>query len=160
MILYHGSYIEVARPDYWKGRIKLDFGRGFYTTPYKEQALKWTERFLRRYGSRVISIYEFDEVKALENLRVLKFPKYGEDWLDFITLCRLGIGKNDNCDLIIGSVANDRVFDQLEAYFNGYSDKLTAIKNLRYEEPNLQYCFANQKTMDEYLIFTGSEVIA
>jgi hypothetical protein len=26
MILYHGSYIEVAKPDYWRGREKLDFG--------------------------------------------------------------------------------------------------------------------------------------
>jgi hypothetical protein len=148
------------KPDYWKGRAKLDFGRGFYTTPYMGQALKWTERFLRRYGSRIISQYEFDEMKARETLRILDFPAYSEDWLDFITLCRLGIGNNENYDLIIGSVANDKVFDELEAYFSGYSDKLTAIENLRYEEPNLQYCFTNQKTIDEYLHFLNSEVIA
>jgi hypothetical protein len=159
MILYHGSFVEIEKPDYWRGRVKVDFGRGFYTTPYREQALKWSERFLRRYGSRVISRYEFDEEKARKDLRILEFPKYSEDWLDFITLCRLGIGKNENYDLIIGSVANDKVFDALEAYFNGYSDKVTAIQKLRYEGPNLQYCFANQKTMDGYLKFIDSEVI-
>ena len=159
MILYHGSYTEVVQPDYWRGRQKVDFGRGFYTTPYREQALKWSERFLSRYNSRVISLYEFDETGAQENLRILEFPAYSEDWLDFITLCRLGIGSNANYDLIIGSVANDKVFDELEAYFNGYSDKLTAIQKLRYEEPNLQYCFVNQATIDTYLHFLRSEVI-
>jgi hypothetical protein len=159
MILYHGSFTEVARPDYWRSRVKVDFGRGFYITPYREQALKWSERFLRRYGSRVVSQYEFDEKGARENLRILEFPKYNEEWLDFITLCRLGIGNNESYDLIIGSVANDKVFDALEAYFNGYSDKVTAIQKLRYEEPNLQYCFANQETIDEYLTFITSEAI-
>jgi hypothetical protein len=159
MILYHGSFTEVAKPDFWRGREKLDFGRGFYTTPYREQAIKWSERFIRRYGRRVVSRYEFDEIKAREDLRILEFPKYSETWLDFVTLCRMGVGSNVDCDLIIGSVANDKVFDELEAYFNGYSDKLTAIKNLRYEEPNLQYSFANQETIEGYLHFLKSEVI-
>jgi hypothetical protein len=158
VILYHGSSVEVAKPDYWRGRVKLDFGRGFYTTPYIEQALKWTERFRYRHKSRVISQYEFDETKARANLRILEFPKYSEDWLNFVTLCRLGISEVENYDLIIGSVANDKVFDELEAYFNGYSDKVTAIEKLRYEEPNLQYCFANQDTIDAYLRFIKSEV--
>ena len=78
MILYHGSFIEVAQPDYWRGRVRVDFGRGFYTTPYREQAIKWTERFTHRYGSRVISSYTFDEVKARKNLRLLEFQAYSE----------------------------------------------------------------------------------
>jgi hypothetical protein len=159
VILYHGSFTEVAKPDFWRGREKLDFGRGFYTTPYREQALKWSERFTRRYGRRVVSSYAFDEAEARKNLRILEFPKYSEDWLDFITLCRMGAGSNAGYDLIIGSVANDKVFDALEAYFNGYSDKQAAIKNLRYEEPNVQYSFANQEAIDRYLHFLKSEAM-
>jgi len=159
MILYHGSYTEVTEPDYWRGRERLDLGRGFYTTPNREQAAKWAERFQRRYGSKVISLYEFDEVAAYRELRILEFNKYSEDWLEFITLCRMGAGANSDYDLIIGSVANDKVFDALEAYFNGFSDKTTAIQRLRYEEPNVQYCFANQETIDGYLRFLSSEVL-
>jgi len=159
MILYHGSYMAVEKADYWRGREKLDFGRGFYTTPYIEQAIKWSERFLRRYGSRVVSSYEFDEAAARENLRILEFPAYNEDWLEYVTLCRMGVGNNENYDLIIGSVANDKVFEALEAYFNGYSNKTAAIKKLRFEGPNLQYCFANQNTIDTYLKFVGSDAI-
>jgi hypothetical protein len=156
MLLYHGSYLEISQPDVGRSREKLDFGRGFYTTPYKEQAVNWTRHFLRRYGTRVVSTYEFDETA---DLHVLNFPAYSEDWLDFVTLCRLGVGNNKPYDLIIGSVANDKVFDALEAYFNGFSDKAAAIQKLRYEKPNLQYCFVNQEAMTEHLRFVSSEVI-
>ena len=34
MTLYHGSYLEIAKPDLKHSRANLDFGSGFYTTPY------------------------------------------------------------------------------------------------------------------------------
>ena len=41
MILYHGSYVEVSKPDISHSRLNVDFGRGFYTTPILEdEALK------------------------------------------------------------------------------------------------------------------------
>lgn len=41
MTLYHGSYIEISNPDLIHSRPNVDFGRGFYTTPIYEQAVKW-----------------------------------------------------------------------------------------------------------------------
>lgn len=41
MILYHGSYLEIAEPDLVHSRFNVDFGRGFYVTPLYEQAEKW-----------------------------------------------------------------------------------------------------------------------
>jgi hypothetical protein len=69
MILYHGSSVKVEKPSISYSRIKTDFGKGFYTTPYREQA----------------------------------------------------------------------------------------IERLRYEKPNLQYCFKNQETIDKFLTFNNSE---
>ena len=40
MILYHGSYPEIQTPDLLHSRENVDFGRGFYTTPIYEQAVK------------------------------------------------------------------------------------------------------------------------
>lgn len=40
MILYHGSYLEIQTPDLVHSRDNVDFGRGFYTTPLYEQAVK------------------------------------------------------------------------------------------------------------------------
>ena len=42
MIIYHGSYTEVRKPDIKYSRINLDFGRGFYVTPIEEQAKNWS----------------------------------------------------------------------------------------------------------------------
>ena len=36
MIVYHGSYCRVERPELTFSREKLDFGKGFYITPIRE----------------------------------------------------------------------------------------------------------------------------
>ncbi len=46
MILYHGSYLEIAEPDLTHSRSNVDFGCGFYVTPLYEQAVKWCGKFL------------------------------------------------------------------------------------------------------------------
>jgi hypothetical protein len=160
MILYHGSSVEVKKPDLVYSRIKTDFGTGFYTTPYREQAEKWAMRFKRSEKSGVVSAYEFsDDILSSGQIKVLEFDAYSEEWLDFVTECRKGLITGDRYDLIIGSVANDKVFDAVEAYFNGFFDKEKAIERLRYEKPNLQYCFKNNETIDKYLKFKGMEAL-
>lgn len=61
MILYHGSYLEIAEPDLKHSRPNVDFGLGFYTTPLHEQAEKWCGKFKRRGKDGIISCYIFDE---------------------------------------------------------------------------------------------------
>ncbi len=45
MIIYHGSYMEIVRPDLKHSRPNVDFGLGFYTTPIYDQAVKWCGKF-------------------------------------------------------------------------------------------------------------------
>ena len=33
MILYHGSYVVVDKPDLEHSRLNVDFGKSFYVTP-------------------------------------------------------------------------------------------------------------------------------
>ena len=153
MILYHGSYVEIEQPDLEHSRNNVDFGRGFYTTPLYEQAEKWCGKFKRRNQSGVVSKYRFDEEK-MQNLKILKFDSYSEEWLDFILVCRKGNDVTDY-DLVIGGVANDKVFNTVELFFDGLIDKAEAIHRLRYEEPNLQMCFRTEKAI-EGLHFEGS----
>ena len=47
MLVYHGSDVEIKTPDVFHSRLHLDFGKGFYTTPLKRQAVKWCDRFLK-----------------------------------------------------------------------------------------------------------------
>ena len=154
MKLYHGSFVAVDRPDLMHSRSNVDFGRGFYTTPIYEQAEKWCSRFKRRGKDCIISIYRFDEA-AYASLNVLKFDTYSEKWLDFILNCRRD-QDSTNYDLVIGGVANDKVFNTVELYFDGLIDKKEAISRLRYEKPNLQMVFRTGKALS-YLQFEGCE---
>lgn len=154
MILYHGSYVEIQRPELSFSRDNVDFGKGFYTTPIYEQAVKWCGKFIRRNKNGVVSRYEFDD-NAFEKLKVLNFDTYSEEWLDFILVCRQG-KDNTDYDIVIGGVADDKVFNTVELYFDNLIDKEEAIKRLKYEKPNLQVCLRTQKAID-YLRFEGSE---
>lgn len=71
--------------------------------------------------------------------------------------CRKGKDETDY-DLVIGGVANDKVFNTVELFFDGLIDKNEAIKRLRYEKPNLQICFRTEKAL-ELLRFEGSEMV-
>lgn len=156
MILYHGSFLEIAEPDLVHSRSNVDFGRGFYVAPLYEQAVKWCGKFKRRGRDGVISHYVFDEI-CEDELKVLKFDSYSEDWLEFILNCRREKDTTDY-DLVVGGVANDRVFNTVELYFDGLIDKKEAINRLRYEKPNLQICFRTEKAL-RHLHFEGSERI-
>ena len=157
MILYHGSYLAIPRPDLRHSRDNVDFGKGFYTTPFFEQAVKWCGKFKRRGQKGIVSRYEFDE-SAYERLQVRKVDTYSEEWLDFILNCRKG---NDHSvyDIVIGGVANDKVFNTVELYFDNLIDKKEAIKRLRYEKPNQQICFRTEIALKEYLHFEGSKEV-
>lgn len=154
MIVYHGSYTEIPFPDSKHSRANVDFGRGFYTTPIYDQAAKWCEKFKRRGKTGIVSQYLFNE-NAYRELNVLIFDSYSEDWLDFILNCRSGNDSSDY-DIVIGGVANDKVFNTVELYFDHLIDKKEAIKRLRYEKPNLQICFRTQTALENYLHYERS----
>ena len=137
MILYHGSYLEITKPDLKYSRANVDFGRGFYTTPIYEQAVKWCGKFKRSGRNGIVSHYEFDEA-AYEELD-------GQD--------------NSGYDIVVGGVANDKVFNTVELYFSHLIDKGEAIKRLRYEKPNLQVCFRTEIAIEKYLYFRRSEQV-
>lgn len=97
--------------------------------------------------------YEFNEL-AYHQLNVLNFTTYSEAWLNFIINCRQG--KNiTNYDLVIGGVANDKVFNTIELYFAELINKIEAIKSLQYEKPNLQFAFRTNEAI-AFLRFKGS----
>ena len=158
MRIYHGSYIEVQKPDVTLSRNNVDFGKGFYTTPIKDQAIKWAKRFKKGKGRSIISIYEMDENKIWKDFFVKEFSEYSDEWLDYILACRKGEDA-EKFDVVIGGVANDKVFDTIELFFDGLIEKSVAIERLRYEKPNLQICFCLQAAIDECVTFVESEVL-
>ena len=106
MILYHGSYLAIENPDLLHSRPNLDFGKGFYLTSIREQAEKWCGKFVKRGKEGVISNYMLDE-DLFQQLKVLQFDTYSEEWLEFILACRSGKDSSDY-DAVSGGIANEK----------------------------------------------------
>lgn len=158
MKIYHGSYVEVSIPDVHHSRKNVDFGQGFYVTPLKDQAVQWSMRFKRHQQKAVVTSYDFDEIECRKNYKILEFASYSREWLEYIVNCRRG-QCIEEADVVIGGVANDKVFNTIELYFEGLIEQDEAIKRLRYEKPNLQMCIRNQKIIEQHLRFVESEEI-
>ena len=151
MTLYHGSKDIVEYPEIRKARFNKDFYFGFYCTNIEKQAERWATR----YGEKgYINRYEYTENTEL---KILRFEKMTEEWLDFILNCRSGKDSTDY-DLVVGGVANDKVFNTVELFFDELIDKTEAINRLRYEKPNLQISFRTEKALS-LLHFEGSETL-
>ncbi len=84
MINYHGSYVEVNTPDIYHSRESVDFGKGFYITPLKEQAEKWAARFKKRGKYSTITKYELDMELCKEHYKILEFTSYSKEWLEYM----------------------------------------------------------------------------
>jgi hypothetical protein len=121
MKVYHGSSIIVNNPDVNFSRRNLDFGKGFYVTSYQEQAENWAKRkALRKGTSPIVSTYTLNE--DFEGFRVLRFEQDNKAWIDFVCACRSGKDIYRNYDIIIGSVANDKVYTAVDMYYRGIWD--------------------------------------
>lgn len=148
MRLYHSSDVSVSKPDTIHSRDFLDFGKGFYLTSIHIQAVKYAQRFLRRQKDAWLNAYEFEFEPS--EWKILKFDSYDRDWLCFVANCRAGKDDTD-FDLIIGGIANDKVVETLDRYFEGELSENETLGLLKYEKPNIQYCIRSQRMLDECL---------
>jgi hypothetical protein len=83
MTLYHGSNTIVETPRLIVHNRFLDFGNGFYTTPNKDQAVKFAQIVVqRRGGTEIVSMYD-----------IMKFPSL-PNWIYCILLMPIPRGSN------------------------------------------------------------------
>ncbi len=151
MRLYHASTMIIEEPDVQHSRDKLDFGREFYLTSIREQAVRYAERFTIRNFEAFINEYDLDD--DTPEFHIKTFPSYDADWLDYVAQCRKGLQKEHIYDAVSGGVANDKVFNTIDLYFAGLISKEEALGRLKYVKPNHQICILNQSMMDRHLHF-------
>lgn len=150
MEVYHTSNIRVENPDTMHSRRELDFGPGFYFTTIRQQAEKYAFRFTRRNEQAWLNIYDFSE--CWNGWRVRLFDCYDEEWLDFVIACRNGEVAGDY-DLIVGGVADDKVFDTVDLYTDKLISKDEALRRLAYVKPNIQYCIRTDEMLKQCITF-------
>jgi len=149
MILYHGSNVVVKKPEILQSGRMLDFGTGFYTTSNKEQAIRWAEKVSvrREPKNQVLSIYEIDFGAAKKELEIIHFDAPNAEWLDFVCNNRCGRKTVTPYDIVIGPVADDKVYSVIQFYENGVYNREDAIKRLKVEGLYNQILFHTEKAL-------------
>ncbi len=157
MILYHGSNVEVKEPRLLKSDRMLDFGTGFYLTSSFEQADRWAYRttLRRRTGAPVITVFNFDETQQ-NKLKVLTFEAANKKWLNFIAKNREGTAINDNWDIVIGPVADDKTMPVIRLFLAKVYTTSETLRRLLPQNLNDQYAFKTEKSLQ---LLSFSEVI-
>ena len=151
MLLYHGSNVEVSNPQILESDRRLDFGNGFYLTSSYDQAKRWAELTVKRRGSgkEAVSVFEFDE-SSDSDLSILHFTQAQKEWLEYVTMNRKNQTiPNDNYDIVIGPVANDRTMPVISLYFAGIYDIEETIKRLMPQKLCDQYTFRTDKAINK-----------
>ena len=148
MILYHGSDVIVSAPGVEYSTRNLDFGKGFYTTSIKEQAVRWAQR--KALINSFVSVFE---ANISSDLKVLDLTNKLDEWIDFVCECRDGSQVFSSYDLIIGKVADDKVFKVVDMYKNEIWDKVRALSEMKIYEKCDQIMFATQNAIDSSLVF-------
>lgn len=160
MLFYHGSNVIVNIPKILSANRGLDFGVGFYTTTNIEQAERFAvqQTMRRRTGSPIINIYDFDLELHKLSLDILTFETADHTWLDFVLQNRLETCNGNEYDIIVGPVANDKVYDTLRLFEIGRINRKQALEELKVRELYNQYVFSSEKALNLLSFIESKEV--
>ena len=149
MILFHGSNVPIEIIDLSNSRPAKDFGRGFYLSEDKEQAIGMAESKVAFLGGEpIVTSFEFDEsFLSSNNLKVKLFDSYTEEWARFVYDNRENYTDKPihQYDIIYGPIANDRVGAQIRNFKNGNIDIEELINRIKYLKGiTFQYYFGTE----------------
>ncbi|NFO14929.1 DUF3990 domain-containing protein [Clostridium botulinum] len=138
--LFNGSAMVVEKPKVLISGFYKDFGFGFYCTNIEKQAKRWA---LSKRPNHIVNIYTYNKNSEL---RVLKFEKMTDEWLDFVVSCRRGIAHS--YDLVEGPMADDTIWDYIEDFIEGEITREAFWVLVKFKYPTHQIVFCNDKALE------------
>ncbi len=141
-MLFHGSYTKIQTPEIQIGKYSKDFGKGFYCTQSKEQAIKWANK----NATPVVNGYQH---LLNINLDVKIFDGMNEEWLDFLILCRSSLPDElvHAKDLIIGPMVDEQIYNHITDLLQGTISREAFWALTKFNYPTHQACFATEKAL-------------
>ena len=146
MILYHGSNVAIESIDLTKSKRYKDFGRAFYLSEDREQAIKMAEAKTVQFGGEVcVTTFKFDE-DCLEGLSVMSFPRYSREWAEFVYNNRDEQQDfHHDYDIVYGPIANDYIGLQIRDYRRQRLTFEQFMQNILYHRgETFQYAFCTE----------------
>lgn len=137
--LFHGSTIQVEKPKVLVSGFYKDFGFGFYCTNIEKQAKRWA---LVKKPDHIVNVYSYVEDSKL---KILKYEKMTEEWLDFIVECRGGV--SHGYDIVEGPMADDTIWDYIEDYIEGTITREAFWVLVKFKYPTHQIVFCTDRAL-------------
>ena len=149
MKLYHGSNVSIEVIDLSKSRPGKDFGKGFYLSADKQQAIEMAESKVAFLGGEpIVTEFEFDDnIIASGKLKVKTFNTYTKEWAKFVYDNRENFSDTPihDFDIIYGPIANDRVGAQIRNYKNESINLDELLRRIKYiKSITFQYYFGTE----------------
>lgn len=140
--LFHGSHSIVRIPDLSISRTDIDFGQGFYLSSDFAISAKWA----CRTANSICNEYNL----LTDDLKIHKF-ELDKDWLDYVVRNRNEETDNpsvfDQYDVLIGAIADDKLFHTIEMYEDGLISAKNAIEIMNCMDYGLQYVLKTEKAV-------------
>ena len=87
---------------------------------------------------------------------MLVFPEMTEEWLDFITACRLG--KSHPYDIVEGPMANDTIYNYVQDFIDGKITRAAFWELARFKYPTHQICYCSDRALKTLSFLKAEEV--
>ena len=148
---YHGTNTVIDEIDLSYGRLRTDFGKGFYIGNNLGVARKWAVSQSMTTETPFVMRYVLnDTVFNLSDLSLnrLWFSYPSVEWLNFVRDNRRIIPMDipdkeprHNYDIVYGPIANDKVADVVDEYIDGIITAEESIRRIKVIPSVFQMCF-------------------
>jgi len=162
MRLYHGTNVAFDRIDLLSCRPNKDFGRGFYLTPKREDAVNMARRTTRRHGG-VPCVLTFDlNDSGLADISVRRFLHPDEAWAMFVMANRrperhaIDHNRDNRYGMVVGPIANDDLALLFRQFELGLVTSEMLVREMRFKRLTTQYSFHTEAAIAA-LTFLGVE---
>jgi transcriptional regulator with XRE-family HTH domain len=160
--LYHGSKAGIKGEIKPISRERCDFGAGFYTGTQIQQPLT----LICTQPESELYVVEFD----LKNLKVFNVPT-NIDWAMLVAYSRGKLEQCrgtrlyekyekmlEGCDVVVGGIANDRMFFVLDRFFEGAITEKGLVESLSALQLGVQYVALTEKACRQIKIISSQKL--
>ena len=162
IILYHGSKSGIEGKIEPKSRSQCDFGKGFYMGTDPSQALTLICDYDKsKFYIMSVDLSDLDMIEVPADIEWAMLVAYHRGRMEKIkgtTLYEKYRKMADDKDLVIGSIANDRMFYVIDNFFIGNVTDAALVGSLSALQLGKQYVAVTQKGCDAVRIEAEVEI--
>ncbi len=152
VLLYHGSKLGIEGRIEPKSRSQCDFGKGFYMGTVASQALTLICDYDRsRFYIVSVDMADLSVIDIQPNIEWAMLVAYHRGKMERIAGTSLYAKYRDMTagkDMVVGSIANDRMFYVIDNFFIGNITDVALVKSLSALQLGQQYVTITQKGCD------------